>query len=172
MSEEGGSSSKGGNAEVTKPRPRPAALKYVVLRTTAGQESNVALMLEASAKAIGTKGIYSIIVPPEIKGYIIIETEGLHVVHRVARDIKHVKGKAMGSLRREEVERMIKVKPPIEELKPGDMVEIVSGPFKGLKASVISVDVQKNLVTLNILEASFKMEATIPADNVRPLKRK
>ncbi|RLG88682.1 MAG: transcription elongation factor Spt5, partial [Thermoprotei archaeon] len=160
MSSEEGSTNSG-------ERRRVPISKYVVLRTTAGQEVNVALMLEAASKSVKARGIYSIIVPPEIKGYIIIETEGLHVVHRVARDIKHVKGKAMGSLRRDEVERLIKVKPPIEELKPGDIVEIISGPFKGLKASVVSVDMQKNLVTLNILEASFKMEATIPADNVR-----
>ncbi len=158
--------------EASRRTSRHQALKYVILRTTAGQEVNVALLLESSAKALGARGIYSIVVPPEIKGYIIIETEGLHVVHRIARDIKHVKGRAMGSLRREEVERIIKVKPPIEELKPGDIVEIISGPFKGLKASVISVDTQKNLVTLNILEASFKMEATIPADSVRPYKKR
>jgi len=153
-------------------RLRGWPIKYVVLRTTAGQEVNVALMLEAATRSEGSKGLYAIVVPPEIKGYIVIEAEGLHVVHRLARDIKHVKGKAMGSLMKEEVERLIKVKPPIEELKPGDIVEIISGPFKGLRASVISVDVQKNLVTLNILEASFKMEATIPADNVRPVKRR
>jgi len=163
------SSSESGGTGTKRVRALP---KYVILRTTAGQEVNVALMLEASSQALKSKGIYSIIVPPEIKGYIIIETEGLHIVHRVARDIKHVKGKAMGSLRPDEVERLIKVKPPIEELRPGDIVEIISGPFKGLKASVISVDTQKNLVTLNILEASFKMEATIPADNVRLYKRR
>ena len=147
-------------------------IKYVVLRTTAGQEANVALMLEAIAKGMKVKGLYAIVVPPEIKGYIVIETEGLHVVHRIARDIKHVKGKAMGSLKRGEVERLIKVKRPVEEVKPGDIVEIISGPFKGLKASVISVDVQKNVVTLNILEASYKMEATVPGDDIRVIKRK
>ncbi len=147
-------------------------IKYVVLRTTAGQEANVALMLESIAKGMKVKGLYAIVVPPDLKGYIVIEAEGLHVVHRIARDIKHVKGKAMGSLKREEVERLIKVKRPVEEVKPGDIVEIISGPFKGLKASVISVDVQKNVVTLNILEASYKMEATVPGDDIRVIKRK
>jgi len=145
--------------------------KYVILRTTAGQELNVALMLESLVKNTGTKGIYSIIIPPRVKGYIIIETEGHHIVHKVAKDIKHVKGQAMGSLSEDEVERLIKVTSPLEEFRPGDIVEVISGPFKGLKAQIISVNVSKRTVTLNILEASFKMEVTLPADDVRPAKR-
>ncbi len=145
--------------------------KYVILRTTAGQELNVALMLESLVRNTGTKGIYSIIIPPRVKGYIIIETEGHHIVHKVAKDIKHVKGQAMGSLSEDEVERLIKVVSPLEEFRPGDIVEVVSGPFKGLKAQIISVNVSKRTVTLNILEASFKMEVTLPADDVKPVKR-
>ena len=145
--------------------------KYVILRTTAGQELNVALMLESLIRNTGTKGIYSIIIPPRVKGYIIIETEGHHIVHKVAKDIKHVKGQAMGSLSEDEVERLIKVASPLEEFRPGDIVEVVSGPFKGLKAQIINVNVSKRTVTLNILEASFKMEVTLPADDVKPVKR-
>lgn len=164
-------------SEGSEPKPagnesRRWPIKYVVLRTTARQEMNVALMLESIAAGLKASGLYAIVVPPEIKGYIIIEAEGLHVVHRLSRDIKHVKGKAMGSLKKDEVERLIKVVSPIEKVRPGDTVEIVSGPFKGLKAKVISVDVQKNVVTVKMLEASYSMEATLPGDDIRPLKRK
>ncbi len=147
-------------------------LKYLVLRTTVNQEVNVALMLESIASSVKESGLYSIIVPPEIKGYIILEARGLHVVNRLIRDIKHVKGSAIGSLKEEEVERLIKVVSPIEKLKPGDIVEVVSGPFKGLKARVLSVDTQKNVVTVRMLEASYSMEAALPGDDVRPIKRK
>jgi len=145
--------------------------KYVVLRTTARQEMNVAMMLESIAKGSNAKGLYSIIVPPEIHGYIVIETIGLHVVHQLARDIKHVKGRAMGSLTREEVEKLIKVRSPIEEIKPGDIVEIISGPLKGQRGKVISVDVQKNIVKLDMLETSFKAEMTVPGDFVKPVRK-
>ncbi|MCD6324523.1 MAG: transcription elongation factor Spt5 [Desulfurococcales archaeon] len=147
-------------------------VKYLVLRTTVNQELNVALMLESIASNLENSGLYAVIVPPEIKGYIILEAKGLHVVNRLIRDIKHVKGSAVGSLREDEVERLIKVVSPIEKVKPGDIVEIVSGPFKGLKARVISVDVQKNVVTVRMLEASYSMEATLPGDDIRPVKKK
>lgn len=159
------------SGEVSKTKEEKGwPIKYFIIRTTARQEVNVALMLEAIAKSQG-RGLYSIIVPPDIKGYVVLEAAGLHIVHQLTRDVKHVKGRAMGALTREEVERMIIVKPPIEELKPGDIVEIISGPFKGLKASVISVDLQKNEVTLNILEASYKLEATVPGDYVKIVKK-
>jgi len=147
-------------------------VRYLVLRTTANQEINVALMIESVAKSMSDSGLYSIVVPPEIKGYIILEARGLHVVNRLIRDIKHVKGSAIGSLSWSEVERLIKTVSPIEKVKPGDIVEIVSGPFKGLKARVISVDMQKNLVTVRMLEASYSMEATLPGDDIRPEKRR
>lgn len=168
VSEGGEAKEAGGEEKAAKSWP----IKYVVLRTTARQEMNVALMLESIAKGSGAKGLYAIVVPPEIRGYLIIEAEGLHIVHRLARDIKHVKGKAMGSLKRDEVQKLIKTVSPIEKIRPGDTVEIVSGPFKGLKAKVLSVDMQKNVVVVRMLEASYSMEATIPGDDVRPVKKK
>jgi transcriptional antiterminator NusG len=147
-------------------------LKYLVLRTTVNQEINVALMLESIASGLKASGLYSIIVPPDIRGYIVLEAKGLHSVNRLIRDIKHVKGSAIGSLSWEEVERLIKTVSPIEKIRIGDVVEIVSGPFKGLKARVLSVDTQKNMVTVRMLEASYSMEATIPGDDIRPVKKK
>ena len=165
-------SNEGGEVKEEVSAKRSWPIKYVVLRTTARQEMNVALMLESIAKGLSTKGLYAIVVPPEIRGYLIIEAEGLHIVHRLARDIKHVKGKAMGSLKKDEVQKLIKTVSPIEKIRPGDTVEIVSGPFKGLKAKVLSVDMQKNVVVVRMLEASYSMEATIPGDDVRPVKKK
>lgn len=144
--------------------------KFFIVRTTARQELNAALLLEARAKGMG-EGFYSIVIPPDVKGYIILEVKGLHLVYGLIKDMKHVKGRATGSISVEELERLIVTKPVISELKPGDVVEITSGPFKGLKASVLSVNAQKNEVTLNILEASYKLEATVPGDYVKPVKK-
>lgn len=144
--------------------------KFFIVRTTARQELNAALLLEARAKGMG-EGFYSIIIPPDVKGYLILEVRGLHLVYGLIKDIKHVRGRATGSISVEELKRLILVESVINELKPGDVVEIISGPFKGLKASVISVNTQKNEVTLNILEASYKLEATLPGDYVKPVKK-
>jgi transcriptional antiterminator NusG len=144
--------------------------RFFIVRTTARQELNAALLIEARTKNI-SDGLYSIVIPPDIKGYIILEVKGLHLIYNLIKDIKHVKGRATGSISIEELEKLIITKPVITELKPGDLVEIISGPFKGLKATVVSVNLQRNEVTLNMLESSYKLEATVPGDYVRPVKK-
>mgnify|MGYP001626380228 CR=1 FL=1 len=148
-----------------------ATSRFFIVRTTVRQELNAALIIEARAKGMTNSGLYSLIVPPDVKGYVIVEIEGLHLLYDLIKDLKHVKGRATGSISRDELERLIITKPVITEIKPGDMVEIISGPFKGLKALVISVNTQRNEVTLNILEASYKLEATVPGDYVKPIKK-
>lgn len=144
--------------------------RFFIVRTTARQELNAALLIEARTKNVND-GLYSIVIPPDIKGYIILEVKGLHLIYNLIKDIKHVKGRATGSISIEELEKLIITKPVITELKPGDLVEIISGPFKGLKATVVSVNLQRNEVTLNMLESSYKLEATVPGDYVRPVKK-
>jgi len=149
--------------------------KFFAIRTTARQEINVALMIELvteSRKSQTQKDeIYSIIVPSAIKGYIILEAPGLHAVYNVIRGLKHVKGRASGALKWEDVERFVIPKPVIELVKEGDIVEIIAGPFRGLQARIVSIDKAKNEVILNILEAAYPLQITVPADYIRPTKR-
>jgi transcriptional antiterminator NusG len=144
--------------------------QFTVLRTIAGREASVALVLELRAAA--ESGIYSILVPPDVRGYIIVEAEGIHVVQKAVRGLKHVRGRVAGSITFEEVERLVRVKSPIEELRPGDIVEIVAGPFKGLRAAVRTVNVAKNEVEVEILEAAYPLKVFLPGDSVKLAERR
>ncbi len=148
-------------------RPRTA---FYAVRTTAGQEINVALLMEIRANAQGLD-VASIIVPPGVRGYVVIEAPGLHVVYSLMRDMKHVKGQAPGVFRTDELERVLKPKSPIEVISAGDMVEIIAGPFRGMKAQVVRVDKAKNEVVLNVLESAFPLQITVPGDHVKPTRR-
>ncbi len=143
---------------------------FFAIRTTARQEMNVALMIEVHAKTKNLP-IYSIVVPPELKGYVILETNSLHVVYEAIRGLKHVRGRASGALKWEDVEKMIKPKPLIELLNVGEEVEIVAGPFRGMRAKIVDIDKARNEVVLNVLEASFPLTITVPVEYVRPVKK-
>ncbi len=143
---------------------------FFAVRTTAGQEVNVALLMEARAKA-QKLDVRSIIVPPGVKGYVIVEAPGLHVLYNLVRDLKHVKGHAHGRLSEDDVAKMVSPKAVLEWVKEGDIVEIVAGPFRGMKAKVVRVDVAKNEAVLNILEAAFQLQITVPGDYIRPARR-
>jgi transcriptional antiterminator NusG len=55
-------------------------------------------------------------------------------------------------------------------LEEGILVEVIAGPFKGMQARVVRVDVTKEEVTIEILEAAFTLPITVHADYVRELK--
>ncbi len=143
---------------------------FYAVRVTAGQELNVALLMEMRANSMKLP-VGAIVVPPGVKGYVIVEAPGIHVVYSLASELKHVKGTAAGMVSPEELERLISPKPILEEVKEGELVEVVAGPFRGLKAQVLRVNKAKGEVTLNILEAAYPLQVTVPGDYIRPLKR-
>jgi len=140
-----------------------------IVRTTAGQEVNVSLLVETRSK-INNIPIYSILALPNLKGYIVLEATGLHYVYEAIRGLKHVKGKVSGTLKWEDLESLVKPKPLIELLYVGTDVEIIAGPFRGMKAKITAIDKTRNEVSLSILEASYPLTITVPVDYVRPVK--
>lgn len=140
------------------------------VRTTAGQEKNVANLI--AAKVAMTKlPIKAVLVPETMKGYVFIEAEGPHFVEEVIAGIKHVRSRVSGIVSFSEIERHIVVKSVIEELDIDDVVEIISGPFKGMQAKITRLDKTKGEVTLELLEATFTLPITVHADYVKLIKK-
>ena len=140
------------------------------VRTTAGQEKNVANLI--AAKVGMTKlPIKAVLVPETLKGYVFIEAEGPHFVEDAIAGIKHVRSRVSGIVSFPEIERHIVVKSVIEELDIDDVVEIISGPFKGMQAKITRIDKTKGEVTLELLEATFTLPITVHADYVKLIKK-
>jgi len=136
------------------------------VRTTAGQEKNVANVIEAKAK-MGEIPITAVLVPELLKGYVFIEADGPHSVEKAITGVRHVRSRVPGVVTFPEVERYIVIKPVIEELDANDLVEVVGGPFKGMRAKITRVDKAKEDVTLELLEATFTLPITVHADYVK-----
>jgi len=98
------------------------------VRTTAGQEKNVANLIEAKVK-MNELQIKAVLVPELLKGYVFIEADGPHSVEKAITGVKHVRSRVPGVVTFPEVERYIVVKPVIEELDEDDLVEVVGGPL-------------------------------------------
>lgn len=92
------------------------------------------------------------------------------MIYEAIRGLKHVKGKVSGTLRWEDLESMVKPKPLIDLIQIGEEVEVVAGPFRGMKAKITAVDRARNEVSLNILEANYPLTITVPVDYIRPAK--
>ena len=140
------------------------------VRTTAGQEKNVANLIEAKVK-INDLQINAVLVPEMLKGYIFIEADGPHSVEKSIAGVKHVRSRVPGVVTFPEVERYIVIKSVIEELDADDLVEVVGGPFKGMRAKITRVDKAKEDVTLELLEATFTLPITVHADYVKLVEK-
>ena len=144
--------------------------KIFAVRTTTGQERNVAKLV-ASKIEMNNIPIKAILVPETLRGYIFIEANGPHFVEEAITGIKHVRSRVPGIVSFSEIERYIVRKPIIEELSENDIVEVIGGPFKGMRAKITRIDRSKEEVILELLEATFTLPITVHSDYVKLVEK-
>ncbi len=130
------------------------------------QEYNVSIMMKLRVEGKGTP-IHSIVVLDSMPGLVFVEADAPFTVDRMILGLKHVKGRLKGKITLDEMEKLLRPRPVIEELKIGDEVEIVAGPFKGHRAKVTFVDVGKGIVRVEILDAAFPLPLEMKAVDVK-----
>jgi len=141
-----------------------------VIKTVAGQEKNAAELIDVKVK-IDKIPVLSILVPETLRGYIFIEAIGSHIVDQAISGIKNVKSKIPGKVQYSEIERYLVVKPIIDEIEVGYVVEITGGPFKGMKAKITKVNKVRSEATLELLEATFTLPITVHADYLKVVEK-
>lgn len=153
--------------------------RYFAVKVTVGQERNVARIIESKiireiiqdGKVVGREiaidGVYSIIVLPNIKGYIFIEADSKEKVSLITQAVRHVKSRPALVVKKEEIIQHLVEKPVIETISIGDVVEIVAGPLRGIYGRVVRIDKPKNELTIEPTDAAFPLPISISADQVR-----
>jgi transcriptional antiterminator NusG len=144
--------------------------KIFVVKTTTGQERNVARLVAAKIEMTHIP-IKAILVPDTLKGYVFIEADGPHLVEEAISGVRHVRSRIPGLVSFAEIERYIIRKPVIEDLSDEDVVEITGGPFKGMRAKITRIDKSKGEVTLELLEATFTLPITVHSDYVKLVEK-
>jgi transcriptional antiterminator NusG len=137
-----------------------------VVKTVAGQEKNAAELIYVKVK-IDNLPVLSILVPESLRGYIFVEAMGSHIVDQAISGIKNVKSKISGKVQYSEIEKYLVVKPIIDEIEVGYVVEVTGGPFKGMKAKITKVNKVRSEATLELLEATFTLPITVHADYLK-----
>ena len=145
-------------------------VKIFAVKTTTGQERNVARLLAAKIE-MAKIPIKALLVPDVLKGYVFIEADGPHLVEEAIAGVRHVRSRIPGLVSFAEIERYIVRKPVIEDLYEDDVVEITGGPFKGMRAKITRIDKPKGEVTLELLEATFTLPITVHSDYVKLVEK-
>ena len=141
------------------------------LKTTINQERTVAQML-VSRSGKQKAPIYAVLSPAELRGYVLVEGGDREEIERVVKGVPHARGLVGGVTQLTEVEHFLTPKPTTQGIAEGDIVELVSGPFKGEKARVMRIDEGKEEITVELFEAMVPIPVTVRGDHVRVLEKK
>ena len=143
------------------------------LKTTVNQEQAVANMVESAIKEKEKRehGLKAILVPEELRGYVLIEATFPEVIEQIVQSIPHARGLVKGEMELEEIEHFLTPKPSVTGIIEGSIIEIVSGPFKGERARVKKVDEAHEEITIELFEAMVPIPVTVRGDSVRVLSK-
>ncbi|HXW37045.1 MAG TPA: transcription elongation factor Spt5 [Nitrososphaerales archaeon] len=141
-------------------QPRNSSIFPV--KTTGGQEKTVATFV-ANRAMQKHKPIYSILALDTWKGYVLFEAPNSQVVDESIQGFKHVRSKIPGMMQYQDIEKFLVTKSMVAELSDGDMVEIVAGPFKTMRAKISRVEQAKQEVTVVLLDTPYQLPVTVDA---------
>jgi len=142
---------------------------FIIKVTTNKEERALDMISERAEKK--NLNVYSVSRPHGLRGYILLEAEDRESAEEAAYDLPYVKGIIGKTITYEEIKNM--VEPSVESINinEGDIVEIISEPFKKEKAKVLRIDKQKEEVVVSLLGAVVPLPVTIKLDNVRVIRR-
>ena len=138
------------------------------IRTTGGQEKVVLRQLETKMRA-GELNIQSVLIVDNLKGYVVIEANDPQEMFMATQGLRHVKGQLRGELEFSEIESYLVKKSTVSELAVDGTVEVIGGPFKGMKATITRVDHDKEEATVILLDAPYQLPVTVDANYLKPV---
>ena len=142
-----------------------------ILRTTANREEQVMDFVTSNATKKGMN-VYSIIKPHGMRGYIFVEAESREEAEQDAFNVPYARGILPKKVDYKDIEHMLEESKKVEmNIKKNDIVEVISGPFKRENAKVTRIDMAKEDVVIELLEAAVPIPITVKMDTVKVVRR-
>lgn len=146
--------------------------KIFSIKTQIGKEQNVAELIRGRIKKTHDKNVLSILVAPELRGYVFVEAYKADEVKKMIKTISYVRGMLDGNIPIEDIEKFLTPASSVEKVTEGDIVEMIAGPFKGEMAKVTHIDPTKEEITVELLDSVVPIPITVKGDQVRVVRKK
>lgn len=140
------------------------------IRTTANREDQVLDFITSNVQKRNLN-IYSITRPHGLRGYIFIEAENKEAAEEAFHGVPYAKGLLSTPVEYKEIESMLEQVKTQVNIQKNDIVEIISGPFMREKAKVSRINLQKEEVVVELLEAAVPIPITVKLDAVKVIRR-
>ena len=141
-----------------------------VLKATANREDQVVDFVVANVQKKGL-AVYSIIRPHGLRGYLFLEAESRDAAEAAYQGVPYAKGLLEKNVEFSEIEHMLSQAKAQITIKVADIVEVISGPFKGEQAKVNRIDKTIEEVIVELLEAAIPIPITVSLDSVKTIRR-
>ena len=158
------------SAAVEEAKPQAAATHIFALRSTANREDQVMDFITSNVNKKGMK-VLSIVRPHGMRGYIFIEAESKSDAEQACFNVPYARGILANEIQYKEIEHMLEQAKQVINIEKGDIVELISGPFKREKAKITRIDKTKEEVVVELLEAAVPIPITVKLDAVKVIRR-
>lgn len=150
----------------------PAPLENVIftLRTTVGREATVVDLLNSKLK-MRPSGVRTMLHPAELKGYVFIEgsEDG---IRNAIKGVPHIRGLIDRPVKLEDLKNFFAEDLPQINIKEGEIVEVIGGPFKREKAKIVRIDETKREAKIELIESAVPIPITISLDLLKATREK
>ncbi len=140
------------------------------IRVVIGRE-RMALDYIAKEVKLRELDLKSIIYLEDLKGYLFLEGEE-EDINRAIYGAPHVRGIIKKPVTIAELKRYLVREQKTIELNIGDVIEVLSGPFKGEKGKITRLNDAKKEVTIELLEAVVSIPLTLSINVIRLVEKK
>ncbi len=111
--------------------------------------------------------IQAVLLLDNLKGYVVVEAIDANAAFDALQGIRHIRGQLRGELQFKDIEGYLVKKSTVSELAVDKIVEIIGGPFKGMKATVTRIDHEKEEATVILLDAPYQLPVTVDANYLK-----
>ena len=113
------------------------------------------------------KDVQTVLLLDDLKGYVVLEAQDPPSMFNAIQGIRHIRGQLRGELQYSEIDKYLIKKSTVTELSVDNTVEIIGGPFKGMKATVKRVDQEKEEAVVILLDAPYQLPVTVDANHLK-----
>jgi transcriptional antiterminator NusG len=145
--------------------------KVYAISVIGGYEEKIAMVFAERAQALKLN-VKSIIYSEELKGTVIVEVSDPKDLFYLIRGVKNVKRRRPITINIQEVVKLLKPPISLPTLEKGQLIEIIGGPFKGMKGRVVEIYSTRNEADITLLEGDSKIVVTIPIEYIKGAEEK
>jgi len=141
-------------------------MKFFTLKVSFGKEEEVTQAIQIRAKAHRGVKLGKIISTPKLRGYIFIEGMDENELIHLCDGIRHARG-IIGQAAIEEVQKFLVPDVASDELKEGDLVDVVKGDMKGEVGRIKRLGPGPDEVAIELVNAIIPLTVNVKMDQLK-----